>query len=174
MFASPCFASADECERVLEVASDWPRIATLEFPAEHDDAGFCYELPVAWDPLLPALGARIDALLGMRNHAPDTFRFRRYARGEAHPPHLDCYEIEGLHLVTTAMLCLEAPEQGGETSFAATGLRVLPRAGQLVWWHNYLPDGREDRRARHAGLRVGGGCKTTITWFVYVPLPPSP
>ncbi len=155
---------------MLDVAGNWDRIDAEGVCPDHDATGFCYELPVAWDPLLAALAARIDAQLGLRNQVADTFRFRRYARGEAHPPHLDSYEFAGVHLLASAMLCLKAPERGGETRFEISGLQVPPCPGQLVWWYNYLPDGREDLSARHEGLRVEGGLKTTITWFVYAPL----
>lgn len=67
-------------------------------------AGVSAELAISDDPVLARLAAGIERVLGFRSQlAPDTFRFRRYAVGDLHPPHLDAYAAGGLHLVASAL-----------------------------------------------------------------------
>lgn len=164
------FAGPEQIEQLLAVAGDWDRIAAEQILTEHDVTGFCYELPVRWAPALAELADRIERLTGLVNQLGETFRFRRYARGELHPAHTDGYQIEGAHLLATAMLCLEAPQLGGATRFCETGLELRPEVGRLLLWYNFLPDGSEDPQSLHESLPVLRGIKTTLTCFVYGPL----
>lgn len=135
----------------------------------HNFTGWSCELPVAGDPVLAAVAARIYATVGLRNELGRTLRFRRYAPGEYHPRHFDTYAVGDRLLVATAMLCLSAPEAGGETVFpaAAPALRLAPRVGRLLAWRNVLADGGEDPAALHESLPVLAGAKTTLTAFIY-------
>jgi prolyl 4-hydroxylase len=136
---------------------------------KHDHTGFSFELPLAQDPTAAAISARIGAALGVVNAFSGTVRFRRYAQGEAHPPHIDNFPIDGFDLVATALVALDTPEEGGETVFprADPPLAIVPRAGRLLAWLNNGPDGRPDGRAHHKGRPVLRGTKTTVTAFVY-------
>lgn len=159
------FVSDEEISAVLGVAED----ADLYAPTR-DETGMAFEMPVEAHPVLAALTRRLEAALGVRNSIPDTFRFRRYGPGERHPPHVDCYEIDGAHLVATAMLWLVAEADGGETRFGATRpapVRLSPVRGRLAVWENYR-DGGEDPSSAHEGLAVWSGEKTTLTSFIYV------
>ncbi|HEU0169068.1 MAG TPA: 2OG-Fe(II) oxygenase [Chloroflexota bacterium] len=167
------FASDSEIAHVLSLAADAYALQARGISPKHDETGFSFEMPVEGDEVLEALRRRVAAVVGLENDFGSTFRFRRYAAGEQHPLHPDCYQIGELHLVATALLCLEAPLSGGETSFPRAfpaPASVSPKAGRLVVWWNYLPDGREDASAHHASLPVTAGEKTTITAFIYKPL----
>lgn len=136
----------------------------------HDETGRYCELPVTAGVPATALSRRIAAVLGFAGRPLETLRFRSYGVGEFHPPHLDCYEEDdGSRLVATAMLCLVAPEAGGETVFpdARPAVALAPRAGRLAVWLNYGADGEPDPASRHEALAVLGGEKTTLTAFVY-------
>merc|ERR1712062_774164 len=49
--------------------------------------------------------------------------------------------------------CSEAPDP--EMASCKKGLKVIPRQGTVILWYNYLPSGRGDRNALHAGCPVG-------------------
>ncbi|TMQ16110.1 MAG: hypothetical protein E6J91_12400 [Deltaproteobacteria bacterium] len=68
--------------------------------------GFSFELELGAAPEVARLQARIEAMVGIRNEAGGTLRFRRYVPGEYHPPHSDSYRKGDYTLVAAAMLCL--------------------------------------------------------------------
>lgn len=172
VFVADGLVTPDECARLIALAEDdaWRGARGVE--VRRDRTGLSCELPVAGDPLIAAVAGRIRECVGLRDELGDTLRYRRYAPGEGHPPHLDTYAFAGLNLVATAMLCLVGPELGGETCFpyAAPPLAIRLRAGQLLHWFNYTRDGAEDRQAWHLGLTVLRGAKVTLTSFIYTRL----
>ena len=100
----------------------------------------------------------------------ESFRFRRYAPGEYHPPHLDTYTFEGRTLILTALLYLTDTEAGGETHFPKARpapVAVRPRRGRLALWFNHRPDGAVDPAALHEALPVRRGVKATVANFLY-------
>jgi prolyl 4-hydroxylase len=163
------FATLEECRHLRHMGADARRLARWGVTTKHDHTGFSFELPLGQDPTAAAISARIGAALGVVNAFSGTLRFRRYARGEAHPPHTDNFRIEGFDLVATALVALDTPEEGGETAFpcADPPLVVTPRAGRLLAWLNNGPDGRPDGRTYHEGRPVLRGTKTTVTEFIY-------
>jgi hypothetical protein len=128
----------------------------------------------ARDALLGQLATRIEAALGFGNTLPGaSFRFRRYALGDFHPAHVDCYAIAGHHLVATALIYLTDALDGGETIFpdAETGpLAIASRRGRLALWFNYTQDGEIDQRSRHRSQALRAGEKATLAYFVYAPI----
>lgn len=120
-------------------------------------------------PTLADVASRVYATVGLGSELDCSLRFRRYCAGEYHPRHFDTYAVGDRLLVATAMLCLTAPEAGGETVFpaAAPALRMTPKAGRLLMWRNVLADGSDDPAALHESLPVLAGTKTTLTAFIY-------
>ena len=137
----------------------------------HDHTGVTCELPVDGNPLLEALLQRICAQMDLPVPRGTTMRMRRYERGQGHPLHGDQYVIDGASLAATALLCIEAPEAGGETVFPnalPSAREVVPRVGRLAWWFNYLDDGRPDLSAHHLARPVLAGAKTVLASFFYL------
>jgi prolyl 4-hydroxylase len=167
------FVSAAEIATVLG-RYDGPQAAAPGIAWDNGIAGISGELPVARDALLGDLAARIEAALGFANTLPGaSFRFRRYALGDFHPAHVDCYAIAGHHLVATALIYLTDADEGGETLFpdAAGGpLVIAARRGRLALWFNYTPDGEIDHFSRHQSEALVAGEKATLAWFVYAPI----
>jgi hypothetical protein len=163
------FATAEECDHVRSVGADAERLAAWRVTTRHDVTGFSFELPLARDRTAASISERILAALGVANALGGTLRFRRYAEGEAHPPHLDNFRVDELDLVATAMVALDTPAEGGATVFprADPPLAVQPRQGRLLAWLNCTRDGRPDPRAYHEGAAVSRGSKTTVTEFIY-------
>lgn len=147
-------------------------LAALELRAyggtDQGEAGFSAEITAQDHRAVEELLGRLSELLGVSEEGAQV-RLRRYGPGQAHPLHLDDYQIGGLRLVATVLLCLGAEGEGGETFFARAfpePVRVGMRPGRLVVWLNVDPDGTPDPCSLHAGLAVSGH-KHTATWFVY-------
>lgn len=134
-------------------------------------AGRSGELQITNDPVLAAIAARIEAVLGFGcSLAGPTVRFRRYVPGDFHPGHVDCYEIGGQHLIATALIYLTDTLRGGETTFPKAlpqPLVIAVRKGRLALWFNYTPGGEAGRRSFHASRILQGGEKATLAYFVY-------
>jgi 2OG-Fe(II) oxygenase superfamily len=168
------FISASEIADILDRYDAGCVVQDLDIAWDRGVAGTSGELPVAHDPLLGELAARIEAVLGFANQLPGaTFRFRRYAQGDFHPAHVDCYQIAGHHLVATALLYLADALDGGETIFPDTSagqVAITPHKGRLALWFNYTSDGAIDPRSRHRAEELRSGEKVTLAYFVYAPL----
>jgi hypothetical protein len=169
LFVQDGFASADEVAHILAVTSDLAAWAAKGMSLKSDFTGTSFELPVAHDHVVQALTERTYDLLGVRNRVDSSVRFRRYGPGDWHPSHTDTYQISGFHLVATAMITLQGPDEGGETDFpfASPPVMVPARTGRLAMWLNLLPNGAEDHLSSHASLPVEAGDKVTITNFIY-------
>jgi hypothetical protein len=144
---------------------------------KHDDTGFSVELDVWADPVLAALAAHIDELVGLDSRDQPTARFRRYRAGESHPPHGDHYAAgDGHELLVTAMAGVGEPGAGGATCFpiATPPLRLPAIAGRLALWVNHLRNGDRDRLTLHDGEPVEAGEKVTVTRFLYGPADLAP
>lgn len=137
-----------------------------------DFTGASVELPVAGDFGLEAILKKVREAIGIPDGITNpTFRYRRYAPGNWHPPHLDDYEIGELRLAATAILYLNDVERGGETRFPAAGVTIAPRRGRLGLWFNLLPDGSADPATLHESAAVEAGEKVTLTYFLYAAAP---
>lgn len=172
VFAIDDFADAAECAHVLAAAGRIERAPPPGLRIGRDAAGLAFEMPVRGDPVLARIMSRISRAMGMDNALGYSFRFRRYAQGQGHPPHFDEYQVAGRALAATAILYL-SDAGGGETHFphARPGpLKILPKRGRLALWLNLRADGSVDPAAVHESLAVTGGEKATITDFVYRPL----
>jgi len=164
------FVDARDCERVLAKAARIETEQPADIPVKRDSTGFSFEMPIRGDAILMRIACDIDSVVGMKNDLALTFRFRRYAEGESHRPHLDEYEISGRRLVATAILYLTDTESGGETHFPhakPAPLRIAPRQGRLSVWFNCRADGSSEAAALHESLPVAKGVKSTITMFIY-------
>lgn len=172
LYVARAFASTSELAHLADAGADTSAVLRRGLPTKHDETGFSFELPVGEDPLLAAVVARMYEVVGFDNDAGETVRYRRYGATERHPPHEDAFAIGGSVIVATAMLCVVAPERGGETRFphADPPIAVAPHVGQLLVWFNHLPNGRLDPRALHESLPVVAGEKVTITCFLYKPV----
>jgi prolyl 4-hydroxylase len=172
VYVADDFVTDAEIRHVLAV-TDPAAVAARGLAASRDETGFSFELPVDGDSVLESIRSRIESVTGIANDHGNTFRFRHYLPSQAHPPHLDCYEIAGSHLVLTALINLVDCETGGATRFPRawpTPVAVPPRRGRLVTWFNYYPNGAPDQSSYHEGAAIERGEKVTITAFVYAPL----
>lgn len=167
------FVDVGEIAEVKAIGDAVEQLEAGGLAVTRSEAGRAVDLPALGDAL-PLIGARIERLAGLSDELDDSLRFRRYQVGEWHRRHTDAvYPVDGLHLLVTALVCLDEPEAGGETLFPyADGgsIAVRHRRGRLVLWCNYTEDGAVDRTAIHEGLAVRAGTKATIGKFLHRPL----
>jgi prolyl 4-hydroxylase len=163
------FVDEEGCHSLAALARDTSRAASLGFEANPDGSGFCLEVPIDGAPVLELLRARIEDVFGLQSDVFESVRYRRYATGEGHPPHVDCYSVDGRELIATALLYLRDTPAGGETEFTETDIAVAPRRGRLLCWYNHLPDGSQDPMSRHEGRPVIDGDKEVLMYFIYKP-----
>ena len=130
----------------------------------------------AWDPLNIEVEKRVDALLGIPHENGETIQGQRYAVGQQFKPHHDFFHVDqpywpemersGGQRTWTAMVFLNAPEGGGQTAFEQAGLKIRPRAGNLLAWNNLDAQGQPNPFTMHQGCPVTAGTKYVITkWY---------
>jgi prolyl 4-hydroxylase len=160
-------ARIDERRRPSEIADDvgLPNFRTSE------------TCDLDWrDPLVGAVDRRIAELLGLGLEASEPIQGQRYAPGQEFKAHTDTFEPGGydfyLHTADsgqrtwTAMIYLNAPEEGGATRFKLIDKTVQPETGKLLAWNNLLPDGQPNPATLHQGMKVRRGTKYILTkWF---------
>lgn len=99
-----------------------------------------------------------------------------YSPGEQYHPHVDYFNpnlnvskellADGGQRTASAITYLDAPFEGGGTSFTKLGILVPPVAGSTLWFRNCLDDGQPDPRSLHAGDPIVRGEKWVVTkWF---------
>ncbi len=128
------------------------------------------------DPVAAEVNARISALLGLDDALGEPLQGQRYAAGQEFKPHTDTFEPGRadyfLHCADrgqrtwTAMIYLNAVEEGGATRFKTLGKTIQAEAGKLLAWNNLLSDGRPNPATLHQGMKVRRGVKTILTrWY---------
>ncbi len=128
------------------------------------------------DPIVAQVDAAICELLGFGPELGEPIQGQRYAPGQEFKPHTDTFEPAGVDYYAhcaergnrswTAMIYLNAPEEGGATRFKVIGKTVQPETGKLLAWNNLLPNGRPNPATLHQGMKVRKGTKYILTkWF---------
>jgi len=129
-----------------------------------------------YEPLNIAIEKRIDALLGIEHQHGETIQGQRYAVGQEFKPHHDFFYVSepywpeqertGGQRTWTAMMFLNEPEAGGQTFFPKAGVKVTPRAGNILVWNNMDEFGQPNMFSLHQGMPVEAGVKYIITkWY---------
>jgi prolyl 4-hydroxylase len=128
------------------------------------------------DPAAAEVDRRICSLLGLDPSLGEPIQGQRYDVGQEFRAHTDTFNpggydyyvhtAEGGQRTWTAMIYLNAPDDGGATRFKTIGKTVQPEAGKLLAWNNLLPDSSPNPATLHQGMKVRRGVKYIITkWF---------
>lgn len=128
------------------------------------------------DRFVAAFEARTDALLGLDPRTAEISQGQRYSPGQEFKPHHDWFppnsaawqreRTYGGQRSITAMVYLNAVEDGGETDFPDLDIAIQPGAGTLIVWNNADADGRPNPLTLHAGNPVRRGRKYIVTrWY---------
>ncbi|WP_326522744.1 prolyl hydroxylase family protein [Sphingomonas sp.] len=129
-----------------------------------------------FSPLVQPIDERIAGLLGIDPPYGETMQGQRYAPGQQFRAHHDYFhedqpywprmKAEGGQRTWTAMLYLNAVDEGGATWFPQAGIRIPPRKRMLLAWNNMQPDGQPNPFTLHEGVAVTKGTKYVVTkWF---------
>lgn len=128
------------------------------------------------DPLVDFVDNKIAAFMGMDPAFAETLQGQRYAVGQQFKPHHDFFytdqpywpaqEKSGGQRTWTAMAFLNNVEAGGQTFFERAGVRITPKAGNLLMWNNLDLAGEPNMYSLHQGMPVESGVKYIVTkWF---------
>ena len=128
------------------------------------------------DPLVDFVDNKIAAFMGMDPDFAETLQGQRYAVGQQFKPHHDFFytdqpywpaqEKSGGQRTWTAMAFLNNVEAGGQTFFERAGVRITPKAGNLLMWNNLDLAGEPNMYSLHQGMPVEAGVKYIVTkWF---------
>lgn len=174
------FASAEECTwlihrsaALLRRSRDYSFIAGANDLSEVENfsgSGSVIDT-MKGDVVSSALQRRIADLTAWDGARIEPCSVIRYEPGEEYRPHVDYFTVEqiaanerdrrdfGGQRIGTFLVCLEAPESGGETLYEYVNLRVPWTRGMALWHDNVLPNGTIDLSTTHAGLPVLKGQK---------------
>jgi prolyl 4-hydroxylase len=171
------FLNAGECGGLIEMI-DQHRIPS-QLLAPSDDPDYRTSESCNLDPMNPLVRSvedKITFLLGIQPEHGESVQGQRYAVGQQFKPHHDFFhegeayweemQRTGGQRTWTAMIFLNAPEAGGQTAFPEAGLRITPRAGNLLTWNNMDAAGQPNPFSIHQGMPVEKGVKYIITkWY---------
>jgi len=178
LFVMRDFLSAEDCAALIE-RIDADRQPSTILAANEPDLEFrtseSCNLP-PYDPMVQAIQAKIDRLIGIDPVQGETIQGQRYAVGQQFKPHHDFFypsepywpeqERTGGQRTWTAMIFLNEPEAGGPTAFPNVNVKVTPRAGNLLTWNNMDAFGAPNIQSLHTGMPVEAGVKYVITkWY---------
>ena len=171
------FLNAEECAFLIdEIDRDRePSILLSDDPEQDFRTSDSCNLD-RWNEVVRGIDLPICALMGVEERQGETLQGQRYAPGQYFRTHHDFFHTDQAYFAKeqacggqrtwTAMIFLNAPEGGGETSFIYAGLKVAPRPGLLLMWDNMDANGAPNLYAAHEGCAVEGGVKYIVTkWF---------
>jgi prolyl 4-hydroxylase len=177
MFTVRDFLTAEECEGLMRLIDEGKQPSTVlgvsEDP-EYRTSESCNLDPK--DPLVRQVEDKITDLMGIAPGHGETIQGQRYDVGQQFKQHHDFFytsedywereDKRGGQRTWTAMMFLNRPEAGGQTFFEKAGVRITPRAGNLLTWNNLDPGGEPNLASLHQGMPVEAGVKYIITkWF---------
>ncbi|MDB5856510.1 MAG: 2OG-Fe(II) oxygenase superfamily protein, partial [Ramlibacter sp.] len=124
-------------------------------------------------PLVQRIVRRLARLMGLPVANGEGLQVLRYASGGRSAPHFDfllpanaanraSLERSGQR-VSTLVMYLNDPEQGGETVFPEAGIAVAPRKGSALYFEYCNSAGQLDPLSLHAALPVLAGEKWVAT-----------
>ena len=171
------FLSQPECVQVIEMIDRVAQPSRLFESTYAKNYRTSYSGDVErGDPFVRMIERRIDDLLGIPHTYGETMQGQRYTPGQEFKQHNDWFYTKapywkdekrrGGQRSFTAMIYLNAVDEGGTTDFTKIGLSIPPQPGVLLIWNNTLTDGTPNEDTMHAGTPVERGVKYVITkWY---------
>lgn len=180
------FLSPDDCSQIIELAK--PRLSRStvvdddkSFGQKVDDRRTSFGMFFSHRPqeeVLQKLEDQIEKLTNFPKENGESFQILHYLKGGEYQPHFDYFssKTEGgrSHLnrggqrAVTVIVYLNTPEKGGETIFPSVNIRIEPKIGNALLFHNCLPNQEEDPLSFHGGAPVLEGEKWILTrWIRY-------
>ncbi|MDF2639673.1 MAG: 2OG-Fe(II) oxygenase [Novosphingobium lindaniclasticum] len=177
IYSAPGFLSHAHCHHIIGLIDGVASPSRLVDEKDWDGYRTSFSGDVdPRDTVVRALDERLAALTGIAPGHGESLQGQRYNRGEYYHEHWDWFDTEAPYWLResrnggqrswTAMVYLNAVDEGGSTDFVHLGLKVAPSAGSLLIWNNALPDGSPNPLTMHAARPVLRGVKYVVTkWF---------
>lgn len=171
------FISSQECDEMIAMIDRTALPSRVLDHGYHQNWRSSYSGDVERDdPFVRMIERRIDDLLGIPHEWGETIQGQRYREGQEFKPHMDWFWTKapywkeeakrGGQRSFTAMIYLNAVEDGGTTDFPNIGVSIPPQRGALLVWNNACLDGSLNNATMHAGMPVTKGEKYVITkWY---------
>ena len=178
----------EECEYLIETAAPY----LLPSHTIHPDTGKAvhnrFRTSHSWsfhptqeDIVIMRMKERLAMQTGLGVEHAEPFAMLRYREGQEYQAHFDFIDPasgEAGREITrtgqrqqTIFSYLNDVAEGGETEFPRMNLKIPPREGNAVLFHNVLATGAPDPESLHASLPVRSGEKWLATlWFRDRPL----
>ena len=165
------FLTDEESDRLIAIGAEEGYLDSINFIG--DKAGGGRTSKHTWckgdctkDPVMKAVDAKIEALLGIPYENAEYFQLLKYAEGEFYREHNDYHpnhraKQTGVRILTV-FLYLNTVEAGGGTNFPNFhNLTVTPQKGKVVIWPSVLDEdpNSQDSRTNHQALPVEKGLK---------------
>lgn len=177
IYSADGFLSEEHCRHVIGLIDGVASPSRLV--EEEDWNGYRTSFSGDIDPqdgIVRSLDMQLSTLTGIALAHGESTQGQRYDRGEYYHEHWDWFDTDapywprerrnGGQRSWTAMVYLNAVEQGGTTDFVHLDLKIAPRPGTLLLWNNALPDGTPNPLTMHAARPVVSGVKYVVTkWF---------
>ena len=169
------FLSSEECAALIKYVEADNAPSTVMGDPGDDQFRTSHSSPLAGrdDPLIASVDARIAELTGIDRKFQENIEGQRYHVGQQFKLHSDCFfsnqdywplqKFIGGQRTWTVMICLNQPVAGGGTLFPHAGMRIKPRAGNLIAWCNVHSNGEPNPAAMHCGEPVTKGVKYILT-----------
>ncbi|UUL82573.1 prolyl hydroxylase family protein [Sphingomonas qomolangmaensis] len=168
------FLDLAECEALIELieADNHPSRLMGAGEANFRTSHSC-PLAHSRHPLVAEVDRRISELTGIPLNRQEGIEGQRYRVGQEFRPHFDAFvpgseyfpaEMQvGGQRTWTVMLALNTPKCGGGTAFPNAGVRIRPKAGNLIAWDNLNGCGEINPSSLHCGEPVVAGDKYIAT-----------
>lgn len=135
-------------------------------------------------PLTKRIEGKIAEVMAIDPRCGETIQGQRYAVGQQFKAHHDFFHVSepywpdqeknGGQRNWTAMMFLNAVEEGGHTLFPTAKVKIVPRKGNLLVWNNLDEAGNPNPVSLHQGMPVTAGVKYVITkWYRERPWTPG-
>ena len=165
--------TAAECEQLAHAAADLLRPAQVVDPSTERlildpvrTADAAVIGPARENLVVAAVSRRLAAATTTDAKQGEPLAIMRYAAGQRYKRHFDTLPGTRNQRIATAIVYLNQGYSGGRTVFNHIGLEVEARAGDVLVFHNTLPDGRPDAASLHEGLPVLAGTKWIATRWI--------
>ena len=186
--------SHDECDKLIELSKDRLQRSTTvnnvtgggDVSDVRTSSGTYFH--VCESPFIAAIDRRLADITQWPIDRAEGMQILRYSDGAEYKAHFDYFDpaepgskpylVLGGQRVSTMVLYLSDVEEGGETTFPALNLEVMPRKGSAAYFEYCNSHGQLDQRSLHGGLPVTKGVKWIATkWMrerVFMPPVPEP
>lgn len=177
IYVSDGFLTADECGHLIALIDDAACPSRLIDEKNWQGYRTSYSSDIdTRDDAVRTLDRRLSEYIGIDPEWGEAAQGQRYECGQYFHEHCDWFDTSaeywrrerqcGGQRSWTAMIYLNAVDEGGWTDFTHIGLSISPRPGSLLLWNNALPDGMPNPLTMHAARSVVRGVKYVVTkWY---------